>query len=93
MNLTGKGVERLFPGNIFLLSIFEKTKNKQTKTIMGIMILGCPLQRVARAYYSALGHGTARAHLIASAAHLLCVCYTTTLFCAAREARTLWRHF
>ena len=57
------------------------------------MILGCLLNRVARAYYSALGHGTARAHLMARAARLLFVCYTTNLFCAARVARALWLHF
>ena len=60
---------------------------------MRIMILGCLLKRVARAYYSAFGHGTARAHLIARAARLLFVCYTMNLFCAARVARALWLHF
>ena len=60
---------------------------------MRITILGCLLHRVARAYYTALGHGTARAHLIARAARLLFVCYTTNLFSAARVARALWLQF
>ena len=60
---------------------------------MRITILGCLLHRVARAYYYTLGHGTAGAHLTAHAARLLYVCYTTNLFCAARVARALLRHF
>ena len=55
--------------------------------------LACLLHRVARAYLSALGHGTARAYLTAREARLLLVCYATNLFCAARVARVLLRHF
>ena len=57
------------------------------------MILSCLLHRVSRAYYYALGHGPARAHLTAHAARLLFVYYTTNLFCAVRGARALLRHF
>ena len=60
---------------------------------MRITIIGCLLHRVARAYYYTLGHGTAGAHLIARAARLLFLFYTTNLFCAARVARDLLRHF
>ena len=60
---------------------------------MRITILGCLLHRVARAYYYTLGHGTAGAHVTARVARLLFVCYTTNLFCAARVARALLRHF
>ena len=60
---------------------------------MRIMILGCLRHRVARAYYSGLGHGTARAHLTLREARFLFVCYTKSLFCAACVARALLRHF
>ena len=55
--------------------------------------LACLLHRVARAYHSALGHGTARAYLTAREARFLFVCYTTSLFCAPCVARALLRQF
>ena len=45
------------------------------------MILACLLHRVARAYHSALGHGTERAYLTACAACLLLVWSATQRTC------------
>ena len=81
---------------IFILASFKK-KSKQTKTIVRYMIsLVCLLNRVARVYHSAFGHGTctARAYLTACAACLLffLACYATNLFCADCVTWALLQH-
>ena len=79
MNLTCIGVKKLFLGNIFLLGVFKKIKQK-TKTIVSILILSCLLQRVPRVSYFARAYHTECAYLTACAARLFLVCSATNLF-------------
>ena len=91
MSLTSTGVEEIiFRQHIcsWLPSKEIKIKKKKEKTIVSRTIFCCLLQRVARAYQSALGHGTALPYLSARDARLFFVCYATHPFCAQNNRHT-----